>query len=65
MAPWEAKILFSVAPILRDFLGSCEIRLHGGIGIPREAKPQGRFLKEAATTHAEAANTRFTTSSDH
>jgi hypothetical protein len=29
------------------------------------AKPQERFLKDAATIHAEAANTRFTTSSDH
>jgi hypothetical protein len=31
----------------------------------RAPKPQGPFLKEIATMHAEAANTRFTTSSDH
>jgi hypothetical protein len=31
----------------------------------RAPKPQGRFLKEIATMHAEAASTRFTMSSDH
>jgi hypothetical protein len=31
----------------------------------REPKPQGSLLKEVATMHAEAANSRFTTSSDH
>src|SRR5208282_3605383 len=30
-----------------------------------DAKPQGRSRSEAATIHAEAANTKFTTISDH
>jgi hypothetical protein len=31
----------------------------------RAPKPQGPFLREIATMHAEAANARFRTSSDH
>jgi hypothetical protein len=47
-------------------LGSIGVRTpHLFTRVSGEPKPQGPFLKEVATMHAEAANTRFTTSSDH